>query len=104
MAGLVCVGGRAERKGWTQAWESVASRSLGSREGSHNPLHMPGPLLPASRPARPLRQGEQVRALWDSESLLGQPGGLREELGAVMGLRAWGGPAVSHTAVDGGLA
>ena len=50
MAGLVCVGGRAERKGWTQAWESVASRSLGSREGSHNPLHMPGPLLPASRP------------------------------------------------------
>lgn len=45
MAGLVCVGGE-QRKGWTQAWESVASGSLGSREGRHNPLHMPGPPLP----------------------------------------------------------
>lgn len=52
-------GGAAQRKGRTQAWELVTSGSLGSREGSHNPLHMPGPLLPASRPVMPLCQGSR---------------------------------------------
>ena len=79
MAGLVK--GAAQRKGQTQVWESVASGSLGSRDGTHNRPHMPGSLLPTARPAMPLCPGEQGRALWESESLLGQPGGLREELG-----------------------
>ena len=54
-----CVSGAAQRKGRTQAWELVASGSLGSREGSHNPPHMAGPLLPASRPVMPLCQGSR---------------------------------------------